>query len=85
MTVMCERQISGDHNIVVTLLTSSRGKLIVKDGNYCVTYKNAHIYNENRVIERYHGYTKADLIMSHVIYKVVNFLQLKSALDARSI
>ena len=36
-------------------------------------------------IEREQGYTKADLIMPHVIYEVVNFLQLKSTLDTRSI
>ena len=77
--------ITRDHNIVVTVLTSSGGELIVKDGNSCMTYKNSYIYNENWVTERYQGYTKANLILSCVIYEVVNFLQLKSMLDIRSI
>ena len=77
--------ITRDHNIVVTVLTSSRGKLIVKDGNSFVTYKTSYIYNETWVIERCQGYTKADLMMACLIYKVVNFLQIRSVLDTRSI
>ena len=77
--------ITRDHNIVVAVLTSSRGELIAKDRNSYITYKNSYIYNENWVIERYQGYTKAALIGLHVIYEVVNLLQMKSALDTRSI
>ena len=77
--------ISEDHNIVVTVLISSRGEFIPKDGSSYMTYKNSYIYNENWVIERYQGYTKAGWIMTHVIYKVINSLQFKSALDTRSI
>ena len=77
--------ITRDHNIVVAVLTFSTGKLIVKDANSCVIYKNWYIYNENWVIERYQGYTKADLMMSCVMYEVINILQMKSALDTRSI
>ena len=70
---------------MVKVLTSSGGKLIVTDGNICMTYKNSYIYNENWVIERDQEYTKGDLMMSHVICGIVNFLQMKSALDTRSI
>ena len=77
--------VTRDHNIVVVVLTHSGGKLIVRDVNSCMTYKNSYIYNENWVIKRYQGHTKANLMMSCVIYEVVNFLQMKSVLDIRSI
>ena len=63
--------ITRDHNNVVTVLISFGGKLIAKDGNSCMTYKNPYIYNENWVIERYQGYTKAMLMVSHVIYEKI--------------
>ena len=77
--------ITRDNKMVVAVLTSSGGKLIVRDENSHVTYKNSYIYSENWVIERYQGYTKANLMMSHEIYGTVNFLKMKSALDTRSI
>ena len=82
---MWHMQYHKDHNIVVTVWTSSRGELIVRDGNSCMTYTNSNIFNENWVIERYQGYTKADLMTSCVTYEIVNILQMKSALDTRSI
>ena len=77
--------ITRDHNIVVKVFTLSRGDLIAKVRNSCMTHKNSYIYNENWFVERYQGFTEADLMMVHVIYKVVNFLQMKSVLDTRSI
>ena len=73
------------HNIVVAVLTPSGCKLFAKDGNSCMTYKISYIYKENWVIERYQGYTKANVMISNVIYEVVNFLQMKSVLDTKSI
>ena len=84
--MMCDICISQGTTILWSQIkVRAGGELTVKEGNSCMAYKDSYIYNKNWVIQRYQGYTKADFMMLDVIYKVVNFLQMKSLLHTKSI
>ena len=64
--------ITKSHNIGVVELTSSEDELAAGDGNSSVTPSTVYIYNGKKIIKRYQGYIKVDLILG--TDEIVNFL-----------